>query len=117
MIDNLDCYYILEKFRYSCYIKVNVMMMNMVYKFYFLQELLDYIKGNWQEYENDMFIVLYYIIFCSLEQEDDDLQFYKCLKYMLVNEIFNLSKDEQGDFYFFVINYCIWRINGGDREF
>lgn len=117
MVDNLDRYYILEKLRHSCHIQANVMMMNTAYKFHFLQELLAYIKDNWQEYENDTPIVLYYTIFRSLEQEDDDPQPYQRLKYMLANEIPNLSKDEQGDLYSFAINYCIRRINGGDRDF
>ena len=116
MVDSLDRYYILEKLRHSCHIMANVMMMNTAYKFHFLQELLAYMKENWAEYENDTPIVLYYTIFRSLEEENNPAH-YTRLSQMLANEINNLSKDEQGDLYSFAINYCIRRINQGDRDF
>ena len=116
MVDSLDRYYILEKLRHSCHIMANVIMLNTAYKFHFLEELLKYIDANWQEYENDTPIVLYYTIFRSLEQEDNPA-YYTQLKEMLANDIPKLSKDEQGDLYSFAINYCIRRINQGDRDF
>lgn len=116
MVDSLDRYYILEKLRHSCHILANTMMLNTAYNFHFLKELLEYIKKNWEEYEHDTPIVLYYTIYRSLEQQDNPAA-YQRLKYMLANEISLLSKDEQGDLYSFAINYCISRINQGDRDF
>lgn len=116
MVDALDRYYMLEKLRHSCHIMANMIMLNTAYKFYFLEELLEHIKHNWEVYQHDTPIVLYYTIYRSLEQKDS-LEYYEQLKLMLANEIPKLSKDEQGDLYSFAMNYCISRINQGDRDY
>lgn len=116
MIDNLDKYYIAEKLKNCCHLTANMIMMNTQYEFYFLEELLGFIKKNWELFKDDPPIAMYYTILMSLRQEDNP-EHYEQLKEMLVSKIDSLSQKENRDLYAFAYNYCIRKINHGQSYY
>ncbi|MBL7792144.1 MAG: hypothetical protein JNK77_07465 [Saprospiraceae bacterium] len=116
MFDHLDRFYIAEKLKNCCHLTANMMVMNTHYDFGFLEPLLDYLKQNWQAFESDATIVLYYTILMSLREENNPAH-YTILKEILASGMNTLSVKEQGDLYAFANNYCIRRINLGDSTY
>ncbi|MCB9273995.1 MAG: hypothetical protein H6564_08130 [Lewinellaceae bacterium] len=116
MLDNLDKYYIVEKLRNCCHLTANSIMMNTSYDFHLLEELLGYVESNWQLYEPELSIVMYYTILMSLRHGDHP-QHYQLLKKILSGEMGRLSDDEGRDLYSFSYNYCIRMINAGYNEY
>jgi hypothetical protein len=61
-------------------------------------------------------IALYYTILKSL-QDDSNPKYYLALKDMLGNLNLNLSPQDRQDLYSFSYNYCISKINKGDKAY
>lgn len=116
MLNSLDRFYIIEKLRNSCHLTANMIMLNTNYDFHFLDELLAYIQGNIQDFEDDLSIIMYYTILMSLREENNP-EYYKKLIDILTNNVSGLSSEEQGDLYSFANNYCIRQINNGDSNY
>ncbi len=116
MLDNLDAFYISEKLRHACHLTANMMVMNTQYDFHFLDELLEYLHTNWQRYETDASIALYFNILMML-REEENASYYIRLKEMLINPKSHFSPKEGRDLYRFAFNYCIRQINLGDDDF
>jgi hypothetical protein len=116
MIDSLDKYYIAEKLENCCHITANMMMMNTQFDIRFLKELLDYIRENWELYQQEPSIELYYTILMSL-QEGHNPEHYRHLKEILDDRIDQLTPKEGYDLYRFAYNHCIMRINQGDSAY
>ncbi|MDX1666015.1 MAG: hypothetical protein R3350_02250 [Saprospiraceae bacterium] len=116
MLDELDRYYIAEKLKHSCHLTANTILMNTQYDFGFLDPLLDHIRRQWDDFQEDTSIVMYYTILMSLREEDNN-QHYLALKDMLASKTSMLSLEEARDLYAFSYNYCILQINKGNNDY
>lgn len=110
MINHLDRYYIIEKLRTSCDLVANMILFNTTYDLGFLEDLLGYVQKNWQQFESDTSILLYYTILMSLKDEKN-AEHYAQLKYLLKTKAQELTTREGRDLFHFASNYCIRQIN------
>ena len=116
MLYNLDKYYIIEKLRNCCHLTANSILMNTKYDYGFLGDLLTFIENNWDFFEKERGIVLYYNILMSLQDEQNPV-FYEKLKDLLNTQLKYFSRLEVNDLYGFSYNYCIRQINLGNSEY
>jgi hypothetical protein len=82
--------------------------------------LLAHIEENWETYESDKAIPLYYTIYHSLHddiKEENLLESFQGLKNMLEENGESLGPVQQVDLYSFASNFCIRQINLGHDEF
>lgn len=110
----LDNYFILQKLRYGC-IQANYgSMYNKTLELFLLEEIMGHVaKRDTAEYA---LISAYYLAFLMLSNkdvEDHFINFKNGLKEH--NENFELSANRE--LYNFAQNYCIGRINRGDKRF
>lgn len=120
MLNALDNFYIVEKLRHACHLTANMMIYTTHYDIQFLDVLLKHIEENWDKYESDKAIPLYYTIYHSLKddiKEEHLLEHYQRLKNMLEENVQSLGPVQQGDLYSFASNFCIRQINMGHDEF
>ncbi len=116
MSDHLDRYYIVEKLRNSCHLTANMMLLNSHYNLGLLETLLNYLRANREQFEEDLGIKLYYIILMSLREENEP-EHYAQMKAMLADHMQVMPTRDCSDLYTFAYNYCIRRINQGDSSY
>ncbi|MCB0609466.1 MAG: hypothetical protein H6562_14890 [Lewinellaceae bacterium] len=116
MLDNLDRFYLAEKLRHCCHLTANMMMMNTHYNFRLLDDILEHIRENWDEFQEVNAVIVYYTILMSL-REDNNPEHYQTLKVILDTKIDSLSHTEQADLYTFLTNHCIRQINLGANDY
>ncbi len=115
MLTNFDLYYMSEKLKMCCLLYGNKITSNRDYEFYFLEELLAYIRGNWDKLKENIVIKLYYHILMS--QMEEDVEHYKKLKEILEHEFQYLNKEDQKNLYDAAQNYCTTRFNKGEYHY
>ncbi len=115
MLDDFDKYYIAEKLRICCDLKNLTMGHNLNFNFSFLEELLEYVTDNWEEFQNNPIVKLYYTIFMTQTKGDDI--YFNHLKEIIQNEFDLLNYQGQKDLYEAAYNYCIIRINQGNNDY
>ncbi len=116
MLDNLDKYYLVEKLRNCCHLTANSMLMNTRYQYGLFEELLTFLEKNWDAFQKERVIVLYYNILMSLRDEQNPV-YYEKLKELLNTELDHFSRQEVNDLYGFSYNYCIRQINLGNSNY
>jgi hypothetical protein len=116
MLDYLEKYYIVEKLRNCCHLVANSMMLNTSYNFRMLDYVLQYIEENWEEYQQERSIKMYYLSLMSMRSESK-AQYYEQMKEMLGEDIHLLSEEEGRGLFVFAYNYCIKQINAGQSEY
>ncbi len=116
MLDNLDKYYIIEKLRNCCHLTANSMLMNTHYDYGLFDELLLFLRKNWEVLKEEKSILLYFSILMSL-RDGNDPKHYENLKELLNHDLKHFSRREINDLYGFSYNYCIRQINLGKREY
>lgn len=116
MLHYLDAYYLEEKLRNVCHLTAHKILVNANYDFGLLTELLLFIENHPDILIQNKVIALYYTILKSL-QDDNNPQYYLALKDMLGNLDLNLSPQDRQDLYSFSYNYCISKINKGDKAY
>ena len=116
MLNHLDRYYIIEKLRNCCHLTANMMLLNTRYDFGFLEDLLKYLERNWDQFANDIAIVLYYTVLMSMRDENNP-RHYEHLKDILTNQSDKLTQDEAYELYNFANNYCIRQIKLGHSQY
>jgi len=114
MLNYLDAYYLEEKLRNACHLTAHKILVNANYDFGLLPELLTFIENHPNLLINNKVLALYYTILKSL-QDDNNPEHYLALKEMLGNLDLNLSPQDRQDLYSFAYNYCISKINKGDK--
>jgi hypothetical protein len=116
MLDYLDGYYLEEKLRNACHLTAHKILVNANYDFGLLPELLVFIENHPHLLAENKVVALYYTILKSL-RDDHNPQYYLALKEMLGNLELNLSPQDRQDLYSFSYNYCISKINKGDKTY
>lgn len=116
MLDQLDRFFLLEKFRHACHLTANMIMLNTRYDFTFLDDLLAYYEQERGRFADTPSIDLYYTILMSL-RENDNPKHYNRLKYLLSEKTEAFKPKEQNDLYIFATNYCILQSNQGNSEY
>jgi hypothetical protein len=116
MLHYLDDYYLEEKLRNVCHLTAHKILVNANYDFGLLSELLLFIENHPDVLIQNKVIALYFTILKSL-QDDSNPQYYLALKDMLGNLDLNLSPQDRQDLYSFSYNYCISKINKGDKAY
>lgn len=116
MLNYLDAYYLEEKLRNACHLTAHKILVNANYDFGLLPELLTFIENRLELLKQNKVIALYYTILKSL-QEDNNPSYYLSLKEMLGNHEIRLSHQDRQDLYSFSYNYCISKINKGNKDY
>ena len=116
MFNFLDDYYIAEKLKTCCHFTANMMRINIKYDFPLLDEILEYVQKNWEDYKQKTGIAIYYVSLMSL-REANNPEHYVYLKELLNNPIDAIAPDEARDLFSFASNYCIRQINSGDSAY
>lgn len=118
MLYSLDRYYAVEKLRHACHLTANSMLMNTSFDFGFLDAVLDYINSEMGQkaLANDKSIDCYYHILLSL-REPEEFSHYEKMRHYLNESFDSFPLNEQRDIFTFANNYCITRINMGDKSF
>lgn len=112
--NNLDYFYLAEKLRMYCAVLVQQYFASQEYKLLFIDEILSHIK----EIDIDQVppVALYYQVFLTITQKENEESYYK-LKDLLDLHSLKFPKQEALSLYYFAINYCIQKINGGNQIF
>lgn len=116
MSDHLDAFYAAEKLKRSCTLLGQMLVMNTHYDFKFLDNLLEYIKKHWKNYENEPSIAAFYNILMMLKESDNEA-YYNEIKTMLGDTVKQLFPEEVHELYNFAFNYCIQQIGKGDNRY
>lgn len=116
MLNYLDAYYLEEKLRNACHLTAHKILVNANYDFGLLPELLIFIEKQPDLLVFNKVLSLYYTILKSLQDENNPAH-YLALKDMLGNVDINLSPQDRQDLYSFSYNYCISKINKGDKAY
>jgi hypothetical protein len=116
MLNYLDAYYLEEKLRNACHLTAHKILVNANYDFGLLPELLIFIEKQPDLLIYNKVLALYYTILKSLQDENNPAH-YLALKEMLGNVDINLSPQDRQDLYSFSYNYCISKINKGDKAY
>jgi hypothetical protein len=113
IINNLDHFYLAEKMRLYCAIKLRQRFVSHDYKLLFIDEIIEHIELY--KYENVPYIHIYYNIYKTIESDNDEG--YKKLKELTEKYIDEFSLQEQQQIYFYMLNYCIKRVNSNEKDF
>ncbi len=113
IINNLDHFYLAEKMRLYCAIKLRQRFVSHDYKLLFIDEIIEHIELY--KYENVPYIHIYYNIYKTIESDNDEG--YIKLKELTNKYIDEFSKHEQQQIYFYMLNYCIKRVNSNEKNF
>ncbi len=118
--DQLTISYISSILRLSCNIQSHQTMSGQIYDLKLLPEVLALVKSG--EYLEVPAVALYYRCYNSIESLENATiekseQNFQLLK-VLINKHWTLfPSSEIRDIYLFAVNYCIKRLNAGDRSF
>lgn len=110
----LDNYFILQKLRYGC-IQTNYgSMYNRTLELFLLEEIVGHVaKKNTEQYA---LINTYYLAFLMLRNKGEEEHFVN-YKESLKNHNKTFELTANVELYTFAQNYCIGRINGGEKRF
>ncbi len=113
-MDHLDYFYISEKLKYGALLITHQMIANIEYRFDLLDEIMKYVSDNFEIYAEHPTIVGYYMAI-RIIKEDDSEQAYQKLKNLLQESATSIHQADLSELYNFASNYCVRRINIGDK--
>ncbi|MEM1325321.1 MAG: hypothetical protein AAGI23_05170 [Bacteroidota bacterium] len=116
LLRSLDEFYILEKLRQCCLLRAHEMIMNTQYDFSMLSAVLDYVDKHWARFQHMPTIAAYYTVWQMLE-ESEEATHYQRLKALLLKHTDDYTFDTLNELYDFASNYCILKVNSGNRDF
>lgn len=114
--DNLDYFYLSAKLKIACEMMNRQNIISATYQTGLLDELVQYVKSNLNQFKNIPSISIYYHILLSLT-ESEKLEHYRKLLVLLHKNYLLFSAEEARQMYDFAQNYCIKKINRGDIAF
>lgn len=109
----LDAYLLAAKLRQSCILLAHQSVFQTKYDYSFLPALLDYLEGS--QFLEIPAISLYYHCYKALT-EGDEAQF-RQFRALLESNFDSFSPTEIRDLWLLAINFCIKRLNTGNRPF
>ncbi len=111
----LDVFYLSEKLKDACEIKVRQRIISADYVTDLLEVILKVIKEHPERYADKPPIVVYYSIY-QMMANDEHSYYYEAFKAVEKHASF-FSKAEMQSIYNFLQNYCVNQINKGAKEF
>lgn len=114
VMDNAASFFVLSALRYACTSISHQNLYKTTYQIPFLEPILQAIEqGN---YSDNNAVLLYHACYLSLTQPDEDSH-YELLKSYLLRFSNVLPKEEFKEIYEAAVNYCIKRLNKGNRHY
>ncbi len=113
--NNLDNYYLALKLRDSCEMIVRSRIMKIDYSTGLLDLLIEDVRQNLDQYSKNPTIIVYFKIYQMIQNEDASF-YYDALPVVQNNSHF-FTKPELYTIYGYFQNYCIEKINKGQRQF
>lgn len=110
-----DIHFISDKLKHACNILSHQTMYKKTYDLGLLDEVIKKLDKN-PHYLELPAISIYYHAFMALS-DNGNAQSFNALKKLLDQSIKHFFPSEQRDVYILAINFCIRRINSGDKEF
>lgn len=114
LADELTTFYIADMLRHSCTILSHQSMSRQHYDLQLLEEVLGQVeKGN---YEDTPAVSIYYHAYKALSNQANETHFHR-LKALITTYWSAFPSTEIRDIYLLAINYCIRRLNQGEKNF
>lgn len=112
--DFLDRFFLASKLRYACEMLDRRQMFAADYQPQLLDEIWSYIESrDWKE---EPFIDIYAQILRMLRHPTDEAYF-ETLQQLLENQAAAFSEEQQREWYTYALNYCVRKINKGQKHF
>jgi hypothetical protein len=113
--DNLDRFFLAEKLKDACEMRVRGKILQLEYQPAMLQAVLKEVEGNWENYRSAPAIIIYYWIF-NLVNGGEVSSFFAVRK-ELQRHHQAFPKEELQALYNYLQHYCIEQINKGNQAF
>ncbi|HLG04103.1 MAG TPA: hypothetical protein VI731_10945 [Bacteroidia bacterium] len=110
-VDYLDRFYLAQKLRLSCEIYNVRNVLAVEYKVFLLDEIRAHLKNK--TYADTPVILVYYKVLMTLLESEQEEHFFQ-LRQLLAQHEKNFRLQELREFYQYVLNYCIKKINLGN---
>lgn len=114
ILNNLDRFFLAEKLRYSCTVLSQQSLVSLEYKLLFIDEIDAHIKRY--GYEDVPPIAVYYQVYLTYKESEDTQHYFRLME-LLQKHGDAFPKHEAEFIYSTALNYCIQKINKGDRDF
>ncbi|MFK7807188.1 MAG: hypothetical protein AB8F74_05225, partial [Saprospiraceae bacterium] len=111
--DNIDIAYLTLKLRQTCLSLSHQAVYKTEYRFGMLQEMIQYIED--QQLLDIPAVAMYYYCYNALTKPEE-FHFFEKLKTALLQNASLFPKREIKDLFLLTINYCVKRLNKGDRK-
>ncbi|MEM6317654.1 MAG: hypothetical protein AAF960_08285, partial [Bacteroidota bacterium] len=111
---DLDLAYFSQKLRQACFLRAQQALYNVEYDFEWVQQILEYIDSK--QWWNVPAISLYYTAY-QLASQPKKSSYFEDLKEKILLEGHYFPPEEIQDIYLLAINYCIKKVNNGQREY
>ncbi|MEO0897118.1 MAG: hypothetical protein AAFY71_12010 [Bacteroidota bacterium] len=113
---NLETFYLAEKFRISCEMLNRQRILNMKADTSRANDLVEHLKGSGSEYLQEPIVAIYYQIYLTLTDADEEQHYHKLV------ELLNVYSDQFHSWqaysmYVYALNYCVRNINFGKASF
>lgn len=114
-MDNLDIYYLIEKLKGSCEMLNRGKIVEGNYQFNLLKEIITFFE-NKNPHSQIPILEIYLQIFKTLQNEGEELHFEKLVE-LLAQHQNSFPQKEAIGMYRYAQNYCIRKINQGQKEY
>ena len=112
--DNLDLSYITQKLRQTCFSLSHQAVYPKNYDFGLLEKMLELLETG--KHLDKPAVAVYYYCYRSLTQTEEET-FFRKFKSLLISEAHLFPVREKRDLYLLATNYCIKKMNAGERQF
>lgn len=112
--DFLDRYYYLERLKYACAMLDRQAILQADYHLHLSPDWLEHLRSR--EFFQEPLIELYYLIFITLQQEEDEQRF-RHLRSRLDAISGKVSRERLREIYHVTINYCARKIRQGKEAY
>lgn len=116
IVFHLDRWYLIQRLRYSCGMINRRELLGDEIDLEILNDLSGYFQTHLSEFENSPELIGYYRIFEMLNHPDEASYFTTAWEYIRSSHSI-LPINRQQEMYGYMMNYCIQRLNKGDRYF
>ncbi|MBI1184456.1 hypothetical protein GC194_09300 [bacterium] len=110
----LDQFFILQKLRYGCMQANYGKVFSQSYQLFLLDEIVSYVGGL--DFKSSPLINAYYLALMMFKHPDDSM-FFSELHALLKRDGNKFAFQSQIELYRFVQNYCIGKINKGEKQY
>ena len=114
LLDVLDSSYLADKLRQSCHMLAHQQVYKTDYKTGLLDKVLSYVEDK--DFVDNPAIAIYYFGYKAIT-ERDRIDYFIQLKEQLAKHGQYFPQSEIKDIYVLAINYCIGRVNQGEKSF